>query len=46
LVGDRAGLFGTLAPMLRVVDGNFWLRLLLLPLLPQPPFARANASDH
>src|SRR5262245_34916097 len=35
-VGDRARLFGTRAPMLRVVNANFWLLLLLLLL--QPPF--------
>src|SRR5262249_43184533 len=35
-----AGLFGTLAPMLWIVDGNFWLLLLLLLL--QPPFGTSR----
>jgi hypothetical protein len=36
-VSDGARFFGPLAPVLRVVDGNFWLLLLLLlQLLLQP----------
>jgi len=41
-VSDGAGLFGTLAPMLRIVDGNFWLLLLLLLLLLQPKFGTSR----
>ena len=39
-VSDGARFFGPLAPMLRVVDGNFWLLLLLLPL--QPTFGTSR----
>ena len=43
MVGDRARLFGTLAPMLWVIDGNFWLLLLLLlALLLQPKFGTSG----
>jgi hypothetical protein len=43
ITSATARFFGPLAPMLRVVDGNFWLLLLLLLPLPlQPTFGTSR----
>src|SRR5262249_50641472 len=46
LVVGREALLGRGGPWFGVFVVIFWLLLWRLPLLPQPPFARANASDH
>jgi hypothetical protein len=44
LLRMNACFLGALAPMLRIVDGDFWLLLLLLllPLLLQPTFGTSR----